>query len=563
LKSGRPEGEAPAALARRWDTGPDATPNILAMFDRYGSGYRWLAVGTVMLGAITTLLTSTTINVAIPEIMGAFGIGQERAQWLSTGFLASTTVTMLMSTWSIRAIGMRATYLVGMGGFMAGSLLGGVGPNLEVLIASRVIQGVSSGLLGPLGMLIMFQVFPPDRRGRAMGIFGIGAVLAPALGPTLGGMLIDSFNWRYVFLAAVPIGILSLPLGALFIPPRDGEGAWPAFDWVGLFLLCAFIPSLLVGLTNGQSEGWGSTTILLYFAVAFGSGIGFVLWEGICPEPMLDLRLFTNRGFAAASVVTFVFGAGLYGSTYLVPIFLQGIQGLTPTQSGLLLMPPGLMLAVVFPFSGALSDRLSSRGLIISGLLLFAWSSWLMADLDLHTPFWTLVGWIVIGRIGLGIVMPTLSRASLTALPIELLAHGSSAVNFVRQLGGAFGVNLLAIEVERRTQLYGDAFSAAQTAGNPQTVELLQRVQELLLEAGVADAHALPGALLYLGGTIYQQASVLAFRDGFLIVAVTFLLTLIPAWFMSRMAGGYAAGTAPGRETGDALGPAGPALAPR
>lgn len=531
-----------AAAIRRYRTGPDATQGILAMFLRYGGAYRWLVVSTTMLGALSTLLASTTINVAIPEVMGAFGIGQDRAQWLSTGFLAATTVTMLMGPWMIQAFGMRVTYILGMSGFTAASFLGGVSPTLDMLIFSRVVQGAAAGMLGPLGMLIMFQVFPPDQRGRAMGIFGIGVVLAPALGPTLGGWLIDTLSWRWVFLAAVPVCLPSLPLALLFIPARESRGPRQAFDWVGLILLSAFIPSLLIGLSEGQSEGWGSTVILGEFVLAFGSAVGFVLWETITPHPLINLRLFSNRGFVATAVVTFVFGAGLYGSTYLVPIFLQNIQGLTPTDSGLLLMPAGLSLTIVFPFAGALSDRVSSRLLIMIGIVIFAFSSWLMADLDVTTPFWTIVWWILIGRIGLGLVMPTLSRAALTALPFELLAHGASAVNFLRQLGGAFGVNVLAIEVERRVQLYGDGFSAAQTLANPSTGELLGRLQEVLAVAGIGEAEQLPTAILFLGRAIYAQASVLAFRDGFLIVAVFFILTLVPAWFMSRTVGGYTTG---------------------
>ena len=541
-------GSAEPDPLERYNLPEDATENIRELFARYGGSYRWLVVFTIMLGSIASLLTATIINVAIPEVMGAFGIGQDKAQWLATAFLASNTVAMLLGPWMIRALGMRQTYILSTALFTLSCVMGGMAVNADSLIFARVVQGASSGLIAPLSMVIMFQIFPVNRRGTAMGIFGVGVVLAPAWGPSLGGVLIDNFSWRYVFFMPAPLCLLSLPLAAAFLPPRDESGPRPSFDWTGLGLLSLFILCLLVALSNGQADGWTSNEILSYFLVAGVSGAAFVYWEHRYSEPILDLRLFTNAGFVASAIVTLVSGAGLYGSTYLVPLFLQSVQGLTATSSGLLLMPGGMMMAAVFLIAGMLSDHISSRFLIISGTLIFVWSSYLMGGVDVNTPFWTLAIWIVIGRLGMGMMMPSMNRVALTALPFALLAQGASVINFLRQLGGAFGVNGLSILLQRQTAVYADAFRVEQTAGSFATMDMLRGVQEMLGQAAAASEAFFysPAALAFLSRAINQQAAVLAYRDGFLVVGLLFLISVVPAWYMPRI----------DPETGEALEPA-------
>lgn len=502
------------------------------LFARYGPAYRWFAVVTALMGTISTILSSTIINVALPDIMGAFGIGQDVAQWLSTAFLASMTGTMLLNAWMVQRFGQRFTFQVALSVFLVGSVLGGLAPGENLLILGRVLQGMAAGLAQPLAMLTIFKVFPADRRGQAMGIYGIGVILAPALGPVLGGWLVDSFNWRYVFFMSVPFCALGLPLGALFMPGAEQEEGAGRFDWLGLFLLATFLITLLTGLSNGQSEGWHSLEIEALLAVAVLSGVGLVIWELRCPAPMLALRLFRNPRFAAGCAVMVIMGVGLFGSTYLIPLFVQTIQGYTPTRSGLLLMPAGLVLAVVFPLAGQLSDRVAPRWPSVIGLSLFAYSAWLMTGVGTDTPFWTFAYWITLGRVGLGLLMPAVMAGAMRSLSGSELNHGSGMVNFLRQLGGAFGVNLLAVRLERDTFRHGADLAATQTPGNGATAELLGRVQALYQQSGLPEALAAPMAGDYLARTVYIQANLLAYRDGFLLVALIFALGLIPAWLM-------------------------------
>jgi len=505
-----------------------------ALFAQYGPSYRWLATGTALIAAISVILSATIVNVAIPDVMGAFGIDQTKAQWLSTGFLAAMTATMLLTHWAEQALGQRGTITAALVVFTAGSMLGGIAPNEDVLIAARVIQGAAAGIVQPMAMIIIFQVFPPERRGAAMGIFGIGVVLAPALGPWVGGLLTDSFNWRYVFYLGVPFAALGGVLANLFLPTRADTGPPPGFDWIGLALLAVSLTALLSAFASGQRLGWSSDAILAEFALAAAALAGFIAWERRTAHPMLDLRLFGQVPFAAAALVSFVLGAGLFGTTYLLPVFVQAIQGLTPTQAGLLLMPGGLVLVLVFPLAGRLSDRMSPGLLIAAGLIVFAYSSYLTSYADVHTGFWTLAWWTVLSRIGLGLVFPALSAGSLRVLPAALLAQGSGAINFTRQLGGAFGVNLLAVALERRTLFHADALAATQTPDNAATTAFLAQVAALTKGATLPDYQQMPAAAWFLGETIYQQASTMAFRDGFLITAIVFAAALVPTWLLDR-----------------------------
>ncbi|MCL7466386.1 DHA2 family efflux MFS transporter permease subunit [Phaeovulum sp. NW3] len=501
-------------------------------FDRHGPAYKWYATGTIMIATISVVLSTTIVNVAIPAVMGAFGISAVQAQWLSTGFLAAMTVTMLLADWAERAFGARLAMNASMAVFLVGSVLGGLAPNETVLTLARVVQGAAAGIVQPLAMIMLFKVFPPDKRGAAMGIYGVGVVLAPALGPWVGGVLMDAFDWRFVFYLGLPFAGISILLSNLFLPGREETGPRQGFDVAGVAILSVFLATLLSTLSNGQRMGWESNPILLGFAVSVAAGLAFVAWEMRTAKPMLDVRIFGNFAFVSASVVSFILGAGLFGSTYLLPVFVQQIQGMTPTQAGLLLMPSGFAMLVVFPIAGRLSDRVPAAVMIAIGMAIFAGSSWLMAGADVNTTFWTLAWWTVVSRIGLGLVFPAISTGSLNVLPRHLLGQGSGASNFIRQLGGAFGVNLLSVFIERRTILHAEAFAATQTTDNVATMDLLQGVADLMQHGGVPDHQLLPAATSFLGQTITIQASNAAFQDGFIVVFAIFILALVPTWFM-------------------------------
>ena len=505
-----------------------------ALFARYGPRYRWFVTVTVMLGAIGAMLTSTSINVAIPDIMGAFGIGQDRAQWLSTGMLAAMTVGMLLNAWMMATFGLRRTFTVAIGIFIASLMLAAASPGFELLVFCRIVQGTVAGLLQPFAMYVLFRVFPPHQRGLAMGFFGMSVILGPALGPALGGVMIEHFNWRAVFTVAVPASTIAILMGSLFLPQREENEAPVRFDWPGFLLLVTGLACLLTGLSNGQREGWHSNVIITLFAIAALAAAGFVHWELRAPRPLVNLKVLANPQFTGAAIVAALFGVGLFGSTYLVPLFVQTVQHLTPYEAGLMLMPAGLVLGILMPAAGYLSDRIAARNLIIAGLLCFAVSSWWLAGVDANLSFWTIAWCVVVSRIGLSLIKPALNVAALRSLRPELLGQGAGMINFARQLGGAFGVNLLSVVLDRRTFFHSDTLTSLQTSGNSATAELLRQVEALLAQAGASTDLQASGALHFLGRVIHAQAYTMGFRDSFLFVAVIFVLGLVPAWIMGR-----------------------------
>ncbi len=504
---------------------------------RYGANYKWYVTVTVMVGLIAMVASSTIVNVAMPDIMGELGLGQDQAQWLSTAFLAAMTATMLLTNWAVESFGLRGSYVWTLVIFTVGSFLGAFAPNDSLLILARTLQGAAAGVAQPLGMLAIFQVFPPERQGSAMGVYGMGVILAPALGPTVGGMLIDHYSWRFVFLLGPPFCFLGMVLAPLFLPTRSDKKR-TRFDWIGFLLLSVAIAAFLTGLSNGQRLGWDAPFVTGAFVIAAVGTVGFVVQEYRSPAPILSLRVFLNVRFVAALIVAFILGVGVFGSTYLVPLFVQTIQGYTPTESGLLLMPAGVALAFVFPLAGRLSDRLPAYILILGGLAMFGVSNILMSDVDTSTPFWTFAGWVALGRMGLGFILPALNGGALKLLPPQLLSHGAGAINFIRQLGGAWGVGLLSLYLEQQTTTYAAAFNSMQT-GSAITGQTLNTLTVILQQAGVVGPEAVtqaPNVEAYgfLSRMIAAQANVMGFRESFLFVAVIFFAALIPAWLMRQ-----------------------------
>ncbi len=415
---------------------------------RYGERWRWLAVATVMLGTMATVLSATVVNVALHDIMSEFGIRQGQVHWLATGFIAAMTTTMLTSSWLLDHFGLRTTLGTAMALFSVVSILGGFADSLEMLIVARIAQGALAGLMQPMCMYLVFRIFPRERRGQAMGIYGMGVILAPALGPVLGGFLVDQLDWRYVMFAPVPVTLLGVFMAWRFLPLPPSRPAPYRFDLPGLVLL-----GLTVGLSldalNRLQHGVGSgLQVAVEGMVALALLTLFVRRERRTPHPLLNVSLFRRRSFLFANLGAAALGLALFGSTYLVPLFVQTALEFSATEAGLLMLPAGLVLGMIFPIAGRLADKRSARSLVLFGIGMFALSATLFAVSDVTLAFGWLALWTVFGRIGLGFMLPALSIGALNPLEPHELGAGSSTINFTRQLGGAFGVNMVALTIE-------------------------------------------------------------------------------------------------------------------
>jgi len=419
----------------------------------------WI-IATVMLGTVSTITAATIVNVAFPALIAEFHVGHDTLQWVAAGFLGAMTTTMLATAWLVETHGQRRTFIAALAIFLASSALGAASFSPDVLIASRVLQGAAAGILQPLAMIALFEVFPAERRGSAMGLFGLGIVLVPAIGPSIGGILLETFGWRSIFLLPLPFCVAGLVLGWRFLPGPHGDRARTRFDWAGFALLAAALASLLSVPVVGHRAGWTSIELSGIAGLTLVLVAGFVGWEFRVRAPLLSLKLFAGGGFRATALVALAYGLGLFGTTYLIPVFVQDVAGYSPSRAGALLIVPGVGLAVTIALAGRWTDRVEPRRIVIAGLALFALSSLLLAFAGQGTGFVVLGIWLLIGRIGLGMIIPALSVAAVQALDERYIAHAASSVNFVRQLGGAIGVNLLAVLLEWRLGVHGPAGAA-------------------------------------------------------------------------------------------------------
>ncbi len=397
---------------------------------------------------MATVLSATVVNVALHDIMVEFGIRQGQVHWLATGFIAAMTTTMLASSWLLDHFGVRKTLAWAMAGFTLISIAGGYALTPEQLIAARVGQGAMAGLMQPMGMFLVFHIFPRDRRGQAMGIYGMGVILAPALGPVLGGFLVDQLDWRYVLFAPAPVTLVGVLMARRFLPLPVSRPAPYRFDLSGLLLLGLAIVLSLDTLNRLQQVSGHQVRILVGALLAVTSVVLFVIRERRARHPLVNIGLLTTPVFLYATLGAMALGLALFGSTYLIPLFVQTSLGFSATEAGLLMLPAGLVLGMTFPVAGRLADRVSARNLVLFGVVVFTCSAVLFALSDRELGFVWLALWAVIGRIGMGFMLPALSVAALNPLSPEQLAAGSSTINFARQLGGALGVNMVALSIE-------------------------------------------------------------------------------------------------------------------
>ena len=501
--------------------------------------YKWPATCAVILGLTSTIMASTMANVAIADIMGTFGAGQNRVHWISTGFLSATTVSMLLNAWFVHNLGPRNTFLCAAAVFALASLMGQFAPTFEGVVAARVIQGAATGVLQPLSLSVIFTVFPVHERGKALGFFGIGVMLGPALGPIYGGLIIDLLDWRYVFAGPLPFMALGAALAARFLPRRSSAGPRARLNWTSLGLAALSITCFLNGVTSGQQVGWDSATVLLLLIVSAIAMLLFVEVELRTDRPLLNVRLFADRSFAVTTVVGFVFGAGMFTSFYLMPVFVRTVQGFTGTRTGTMLLLGELATFVVFPIAGWLVQRYNPAWPAAGGMLLFGLSSLALSTIDADTGFTTLILLIALGRIGMGFALPAVTAAGLQHLSPDMIAYGAGTMNFIRMLGGAMGVNCIAITLDLRSAHYFDRFVTTQQSLTGATRTLVDGIADRLGHGGVPPSERLPHALAYLQDVVAAGADALSFQDAYLALAVAFgLATLCALTLPKRAAAG-------------------------
>lgn len=440
--------------------------HIQALRERYGERYRWLLLLSVMIGTMASIMSSTIVNVAIPAMSHHFSLGQERAQWVSSGFMVAMTVSMLTTPWLLARYGYRRTYAGAVTLLLVGGIVGGIAQVYPLVLGARVAEGLAAGIVQPIPAIIILRAFAPHEQGRASGIFGMGVVLAPAVGPSIGGILVDLFGWRSIFFMVVPFCLASLWMAYRFVPTTAPGGVAPnrhgaALDWRGLLLGSLGTLCLLNGLVDLRG-GSGVQAVLLLLA-ALASLFIFIWWERRIVlnggEALMNLHLFSYRQFAMGSVVAVIYGTALFGSTYLLPVYMQLALHISASHVGTILLPAGFVLAGTIAVVGRMADKQPTYWLVSIGLALLAASFALMVLLSLESALWHLALLAVLGRIGLGFILPSLNLGAMRPLAKSLIPQGASSINFLRMLGGAAGVSLCGIMLEWRLAVHGDSLS--------------------------------------------------------------------------------------------------------
>lgn len=416
------------------------------LFQRYGDSYRWWVLLTITLGTLAAIFSSTVTNMAIPAIMQEFAIQQDLAHWLTTGFLVSVPMGMLVAGWLTERWGQKRVWLASLAIFIITSLLAAQSSYFAALVAYRILQGLVAGVVQPLSVLAIFHVFPVNQRGFAMGIYGFGAVIGPASAPILGGVFVDMWGWASIFILPIPVLLLTMALGVLFMAGRDLTQKTAAFDWQGLALLLLVWMLHLWCLNAMSTYPWFWQLLLM---AGFVVGLGLLIKHQLHrPSPLLALQLFRYPLFGIGFVLSALLGVGLFASTYVAVLFFQQAMQKSAAEAGFMLLPAGGVMALTFPIAGYLSDHWPFYRLVMLGLLMFVLAMFAMWLTPLQAPLWLWMVWVVFGRMALGLLTPPLGTVPLQYLPVELLSQGAGIMTFARQWGAVLGVSGSALFIQ-------------------------------------------------------------------------------------------------------------------
>jgi DHA2 family multidrug resistance protein len=489
---------------------------------------------TSMIATVAMIMSSTMANVAVPDIMGAFGIGQDQAHWVSTGFYSAMTAGMLLNGWLVTNFGPRNIFIGALTLFSFAGLAGQYAPTFEGVVLARVAQGLCAGIIQPLALTTVFLAYPPEQRGQAMGWFGLTAVFGPTIGPVLGGFIVDFVQWRFVFVAAIPMMLVGALMAWVFVPGRNEQITRTSFNVPSFFMVIGAFMLFLNGISSGQRDGWDTDPV---FYMLFSSAILFIIFlirENKGEQPLLQLRLFKYRTYMASALVAFIFGAGMFGSLYIIPVMVQTVQGVTALEAGLMLLPGGLVSLIVFPIAGRLSTIINPSYTMTFGLAVFGASCWFLGGTGMLTSFWTMAFLIALGRIGLGLVIPSLNLSSMSSVPTDLVPFAAGTMNFVRFTGASIGINTLAIIIDSRTIQYGSNLLETQTVNNPITQEFLLNISERVSSSGLTVSESLAVSKVFLKDILLLKAQELAFQDGYIALAMLFLIGMFAAMILFR-----------------------------
>ncbi len=505
-------------------------------FDTKSPSYKWWLLTNVMIGTFMAVLDATIVNVGLPKIMASLGTGLDKIEWILTGYMLSTAVMLPTSGWLADRFGYKRIYFMGLFLFTFGSFLCGLSNDVNMLIASRVVQGLGAGSLMPVGMAIIIREFPPEKRGVALGFWAIASAASVSFGPLIGGYLVDNFHWELVFDVNIPIGIAGM-LATAIIQKEFRLKRKMNFDWVGFLSVSIFLPVLLYALSEGtastNSEGWRAEEIIICFIISGFAFTVFLINELLVKEPLLDLRILKDYNFRLSILVGFIFGIGMFGSTFLFPLYLQNSLGYTAIQAGSVFLPLGLIQGIAAPLAGIVADRVNGKIPIITGILLMVASFYMNSKMSFMTEHGYIMLTLYMRGLGMGLLFSPVTALGMKDIRREKTAQASGLNNVIRQVGGSFGVAIFSTVLTSRVSYHSQVFGESMDANSPVFRSVVQHVGSFV-KAGVGSTGSVADfqSRYLLMSSINKQAFIEGINDDFLLASLITLGCLLPVIFM-------------------------------
>ena len=495
----------------------------------------WIVAIAVMFATFMEVLDTTVVNVSLPHIASSMAATTEEATWAVTSYLVANAIILPMTGWLASRFGRKRLLMMSTAGFTLASFLCGIAPNLASLVLFRIIQGATGGALQPLSQAVLLESFKPEDRGRAMGFWGLGIVVAPILGPVVGGWLTENYTWRWVFYINLPFGIISLLMTRAYVfDPAYLKRAAGGIDYWGMGLLVVGIGSLQYVLDKGQQDDWFSNTIIATLAVvAVITLTALLVQQLVSKSPIIDLRLFKDRSYAVGVFLMTVLGFVLYGSLVLLPIMLQTLFGFSSYQAGMAMMPRGVGSLLMMPTVGYLTGHVDARKLLIAGLAIGGGTLLWLGQIDLNAGYWEIFWPQFIQGAGLALLFVPLTTVSMATIAQERMGYATSMFNLMRNIGGSVGIAITATILQRQRVQIGSYMGENVSVYDTTTQTLLAQITNGLIAAGSDAVTATQRAYMILNGMLFRQASMVSFVYVFRLLGIVFLL-MVPLVFIMR-----------------------------
>lgn len=490
----------------------------------FGEGVsRGKILAALLFGMFIAILNQTLLNVALPKINTEFNISASTGQWLMTGFMLVNGILIPITAYLFNKYSYRKLFLVALVLFTIGSLICAISMNFPIMMVGRVLQAIGAGVLMPLGSIVIITIYPPEKRGAAMGTMGIAMILAPAIGPTLSGYIVQNYHWNVMFYVMFIIGILAILVGFVWFKLYQYTTN-PKADIPGIIFSTIGFGALLYGFSEAGNKGWGSVEIETMFAIGIIFIILFVIRELRMKAPMLNLEVLKFPTFTLTTVINMVVMLSLYGGMILLPIYLQNLRGFSALDSGLLLLPGSLIMGLLGPFAGKLLDTIGLKPLAIFGIAVMTYATWELTKLNMDTPYMTIMGIYVLRSFGMAFIMMPMVTAAINALPGRLASHGNAFLNTMRQLAGSIGTAILVTVMTTQTTQHLSAFGEELDKTNPVVQD---HMRELASQYGGQE-----GAMKVLLQFVNKLATVEGINDAFIVATIFSIIALILCLFL-------------------------------